>query len=152
MSGDVYFPRRMHSMHIVLLKKTIPSSFGRPFAKRFALCCQTVVCLSVCLSVCLTVCLSITLVHCGQTVGWIKMPLGTEVGLGPGDFVLGGVPSPPPKKGTAPRIFGPCLLWPNGCMYLDTTWYGGRPRCRQHCVRWDPAPPHSMGHSPVIFG
>jgi len=23
-------------------------------------------------------------VCCGQTVGWIKMPLGTEVGLGPG--------------------------------------------------------------------
>jgi len=26
--------------------------------------------------------------HCDQTVGWIKMKLGTEVGLGPGDFVL----------------------------------------------------------------
>ena len=25
-------------------------------------------------------------VCCGQTAGWIKMPLGTEVGLGPGDF------------------------------------------------------------------
>ena len=24
-------------------------------------------------------------VYCGQTVGWIKMPLGTEVNLGPGD-------------------------------------------------------------------
>ena len=28
--------------------------------------------------VCLSV-LSVTLVYCGQTVGWIKMPLGTEV-------------------------------------------------------------------------
>jgi len=26
--------------------------------------------------------LSMRLVYCGQTVGWIKMPLGTEVGLG----------------------------------------------------------------------
>jgi len=26
----------------------------------------------------------------GQTAAWIKMPLGTEVGLGPGDFVLDG--------------------------------------------------------------
>ena len=26
-------------------------------------------------------------VCCGQTPGWIKMPLGTEVGLGPGDIV-----------------------------------------------------------------
>jgi len=34
---------------------------------------------------CLT-CLSATLVYCGQTVGWIKMPLDrpTEVGLDPG--------------------------------------------------------------------
>jgi len=30
------------------------------------------------------VCLSVMLVYCGQTVGWMKMPLGTEVGLGPG--------------------------------------------------------------------
>jgi len=25
--------------------------------------------------------------YCGQTAGWIKMPLGMEVGLIPGDFV-----------------------------------------------------------------
>jgi len=31
-------------------------------------------------------CLFVTLVYCGQTVGWIKMPLGTEVGFGPGDM------------------------------------------------------------------
>jgi len=38
-------------------------------------------------------CLSATLVHYGQTVGWIKMPLATEVGLGPGDIVLDGNPA-----------------------------------------------------------
>ena len=32
-------------------------------------------------------------VHCGQTAGWIKMPLHTEVNLGPGDVVLDGVPA-----------------------------------------------------------
>ena len=26
--------------------------------------------------------------YCGQTAGWIKVPLGTEVGLGPGNIVL----------------------------------------------------------------
>ena len=26
-------------------------------------------------------------VYCGQMAGWIKMPLGTEVGLNPGDTV-----------------------------------------------------------------
>ena len=39
-------------------------------------------------------------VYCGQTAGWIKMPLGTEENLGPGDVVLNGV-APPPKRGTA---------------------------------------------------
>jgi len=28
--------------------------------------------------------------YCGQTAGCIKMPLGTEVGLSPGNFVLDG--------------------------------------------------------------
>jgi len=52
-------------------------------------------------------CLSVTLVYCGHTVVWTKMPLGTEVGLSPGDIVLDGNQHPPP-------FFGPCLLWPNG--------------------------------------
>jgi len=30
--------------------------------------------------------------------GWIKMPLGIEVNLGPGDFVLDGDPALPPRK------------------------------------------------------
>ena len=34
-----------------------------------------------CLPVCLSVRLSVTLVYCGQTVGWIKMKLGMQVGL-----------------------------------------------------------------------
>jgi len=33
------------------------------------------------------------------------MPLGMEVGLGPGDFVLDGDPAPPKIKGTAPPNF-----------------------------------------------
>jgi len=36
--------------------------------------------------------LSVTLVYCGQTVGWIKMKLGMEVGLGPDHIVLDGDP------------------------------------------------------------
>jgi len=51
---------------------------------------------------------------CGQMAGWIKMPLGREVGLDPSDIVLDGDPAPLPKKGAEPPIFGPCLLWPNG--------------------------------------
>jgi len=58
--------------------------FGRSFVKRFALCYRSVACLSV---------LSVTLVYYGQTVGWIKMKLGMEVGLGPGHIVLDGDPA-----------------------------------------------------------
>jgi len=59
--------------------------------------------------------LSVTLVYCGQTIGWIKMPLGME-GLGPEDTVLDRHPAPPQaERGTAvPPLFGACLLWPNG--------------------------------------
>ena len=40
---------------------------------------------------------------CGQTAKWIKMPLGTEVNLGPGDVVLNG--SQFPLKGAEPPSF-----------------------------------------------
>jgi len=33
-------------------------------------------------------CLSVTFMYCGQMVGWIKVPLGMEVGLSPGHIVL----------------------------------------------------------------
>jgi len=49
--------------------------------------------------------LSLTFVHCGQTVGRIKMKLGTQVGLGPGHIVLDGDPGAPPQRGTAPTQF-----------------------------------------------
>ena len=44
-------------------------------------------------------------VYCGQTAGWIKMPLGTKVGLSPGDSVLDGDPAPSHKGGGAPPQF-----------------------------------------------
>jgi len=49
--------------------------------------------------------LSVTLVHCGQAVGWIMMPLRTEVGLDPGDIVLDGDPAPPRKGALDPPNF-----------------------------------------------
>jgi len=53
-------------------------------------------------------------VPCSPTAGWLKMPLGVELGLGPGDFVLDGDPAPSQKRGTvaALPLFGRCLLWP----------------------------------------
>ena len=73
--------------------------------------------------------------YCGQTVGCIKMPSGMEVGLSLGHIMLDGDPAPLPKNGGTPPIFGPCLLWPNGWIDQDVTWYGGTPRPRRHCVR-----------------
>ena len=36
---------------------------------------------------------------------WIKMPLGTELGLGPGDFFVRGTPLPLPKGRQSPPQF-----------------------------------------------
>jgi len=68
------------------------------------------------------------------------MPLGMEVGLGPGDFVLDGYPATPGKRAHLPHpTFSPCLLWRNGWMDQDATWYGSRPRPRPHCARRGPS-------------
>ena len=87
--------------------------------------------------------------YCGQTVGRIKMKLGTQVGLGPGHSVLGGDPaSASPKGGAEPPIFGTYPLWSNGWMDQDATWYGSRPRPRRLCVRWGPYSPAEKGAQP----
>jgi len=77
-------------------------------------------------------------VYCGQTAGSIKMALGMEMGLGPGHIVL---------DGTEPSIFGQSLLWPNGWMHQDATWYGGRPQPMRLCGRWGPSPLTKKGRS-----
>ena len=102
----------------------------RPFVKWLAIGPLSVYVLSV---------LSVTLVYCDQTVGWIKIPIGMEVGLGPSHCIRCR-PSPsqaPPKGAQAaqPQNFGLCLLWSNGWMDQDATWCRGRPRPRRHCVR-----------------
>ena len=77
--------------------------------------------------------LSVTLVYYGQTAGWIKIKLATELGLSPGHIVLDGSPT---ETGTEPhtsKFTGagfacvrmsrrPCLLWSNGWMDQDATW------------------------------
>jgi len=111
--------------------------FWATFVKQLPPCYQTVVC---------PVYLSLTLVYCGEMVEWIRMPLGMEVGLGPGHIVLNGElgPGSPLKKGGRAQpspLFGPCLLWPNGWMDQDVTWYRDRSRPRPHCVTWRPNSP-----------
>jgi len=85
--------------------------------------------------------------YCGQTAGCIKVPLGMEVGLSLGDCVRWR-PSPLPPTGAEPHpVFGPRVLWPNGCMDQDATWYGGRPRPTRHCVRCGPSYSQKKGHT-----
>jgi len=68
--------------------------FGQPFVNGSPYVIGPLSVLSVCLS-----CL-VTLVYCRQMVGWIRMPLGMEVGLGPSDIVLDGDPAPPFRGGS----------------------------------------------------
>jgi len=77
-------------------------SAGRP--SRWALAHILVKICSGSFGTCLS-CLSVTLVHCGQTVGWIKMKLGMEeVCLGAGHIVFDGDPAPCPQKGQSPQF------------------------------------------------
>jgi len=63
-----------------------------------------------------------------------------------------GTQLPSPKKGAEPPIFGPSLLWPNGWMHQDATWYGGRPQRRRLFVKWGPSPYPKRGEPHPIFG
>jgi len=79
------------------------------------------------------------------------MKLGMEAGVGPGHIVLDGDPVSLRKKGAEPPIFGPYLLWPNGWMHEDATWYGGRPQTRRLYVRWGPSPYPKGAEPPPTF-
>jgi len=177
--GHVWFCVRFSVFSAILsdwlgrMSQKWPIFIGWPLVEWFALCYQTVVCLSVCNVGILwpngwmdpdeTWHASRSLpghivldgdpaspppkVHspqfsahicCGQMAGWIKMPHCVRWG-----------PSFPSPKGTQPPIFGPYLLWPNGWMDKDATWYGDRPRPRRLSVRWGlSSPPQKGGRAP----
>jgi len=78
------------------------------------------------------------------------MPLGREVGLGPGHIVLDGDPAPP-QKGAQPPIFWPMSIVAkrlDGSRYA--TWYEGGLCPGNIVLHADPAPPQGA-HLP-IFG
>ena len=69
--------------------------------------------------------------YCVQTAGCIKMSLGMEVDLSPGDFVFDGDPATPRKRAhPSPPNFWSMSIVPNGWIDEDATWYGSRPRPR----------------------
>jgi len=128
--------RRTLFLHFYLCRVFLRFNvFGRPSVKRFALCYRTVV---------LSVCLFLTLVYFGETVGRIKMKLGTQVGRGPGHNVLDGDPAPPPQGGRSPQFSAHicCSL----CRDQDATWYGGTIGLGPgDFVRWGPRSPSQKG-------
>ena len=68
------------------------------------------------------------------------MLLGIELGLGPGHTVLDGDPASPPQKGGAAHQFSAHVLWPNGWMDQDATWYGVALGPGHIVLDGDPAP------------
>ena len=98
---------------------------GRPFIKRFALCHETVVCLSVCPVLSCPVCPSVTLVYCGQS--WMDQDETWRAGRPrpKPHCPRWGPSSTSPIRGHSPPILGPYLLRPNGWMNQDGTWYAG---------------------------
>jgi len=84
-------------------------------------------------------CLCVTLVYCGQTVGWSKMKLYTEVGLSPGDIVLDGDPAPLPKRSTAQSsahvLCGQMAGWMKMPLGTEVGLGSG------NSVRWGPSSP-----------
>jgi len=82
------------------------------------------------------------------------MPLGTEVGLGPGHIVLDGDPaSPSPKKGhSSPQLSAHVYcVRATGCIKMPLgTEVGLCPGNRQHCVRWGPSSPKRGTAAPTF--
>ena len=98
------------------------------------------------------VCLSVTFVHCGQTLGRIKMKLGTKVRLGPSHIVLDGDPAPPPPKGhsspqfTAHICCGQMAAWIKMSLGMELGLAPG-----DFVLDGEYAPPQGGGQ-PKIFG
>jgi len=89
---------------------------------------------------------------CGQMAGWIKMPLGMEVGLGLGDFVLYEDPLPSPKRGCCPLQKNSAHVhcaqtagWIQMALGTDVGLSPG------DFVRWGPTTSPKRGRSPLQF-
>jgi len=92
-----------------------------------------------------------THICCGQTAGWMNMPLGREVGLSPGHIALDGDPAPPQKGHSSPHF--------SAHIYCDQTagWIkmplGTKVGLSPCHVVLDgvPAHPHGKGHNSPHF-
>ena len=87
----------------------------------------------------------------GQMAAWIEMPLGMEIGLGPGDFVLDRDPAPSPKRGAESPKFSAHVDCGQTAAWIKMAL--GRPWSSPHCSKWGhSSPPQKWGQSVPIFG
>ena len=57
----------------------------------------------------------------------------------------------PPLQGAQRPVFGPCLLWPNGWLDEDATWYKLRPRPTSYCAKRGPSFSWNGVEQPPLF-
>jgi len=88
-------------------------------------------------------CLSVMLVYCGQTVGWIKMKLGMQVGLGHGHIVLGEDPAPLLQKGAQPPQFSAHICCDQMAGWIKMPLGREVGLSPSDIVRWGPSSPSS---------
>ena len=132
--------------------------FGRPFLKRFTLCYRSIVC-------------PVCNVGALWPNGWMDQDAGRPRAPDTLCQMENQLPLPkgaqPPifgpyllwpngcmcQMGTQPPIFGPFLLWPNGWMHQHATWYGDRQQPRGLCQMGTRSPFPKMAEPPsTIFG
>jgi len=92
-----------------------------------------------------------TLAYCGQTVAWIKLKLGMEVGLIPGHTVLDEDTAPPLPKGSySPRFSAHvCCGQTAGLIKIPLGEADLGPG--DIVLDWDPAFPKKGGTAPPIL-
>ena len=85
---------------------------------------------------------------CSQMAAWIKIPLGMELGLSSGEFVIDGDPAlPSPERGQSPTPqFSAhfCCGQTAACIKMRLGMEVGL--SPGDCVRWGPSPPKFSAH------
>jgi len=92
--------------------------------------------------------------YCGQTAGWIKMVLGMDIGLSPGDLVVLDGDQSPHQKGAKPppQFFAHFYCGQAaGCTKMPLSMELGLSP-GDSVLDGDPAPPQKGGGSPHFFG
>ena len=131
--------------------ESITQTASRSVQPFWATICKTV--RPMLLDHCLSVLSCLSCLQRGQMVGWIKIKLDVQVGLGLGHIVLHGDPAPLPQRGGVDPQFsahiccGQMAAWIKLSLGMDRP----RPRPRGLCVTWGPRSPSQKGEQSPQF-